>query len=85
MDRGADGSAGVPVKPDQGQSPSSSNAPPPPGLGNLPPVPDQAEPALLSATDAAAHLEKATRRIVDEGQAHRRERARPPSSGVRDW
>ena len=85
-DRGADpNAAAVPVKPEQGQAPAQTNDPPPPGSGNLPPVPDQAEPAPLSANDAAAHLEQATRRIVDEGQAHRRERARSPSAGVRDW
>jgi hypothetical protein len=77
--------AAVPVKPDPGQAPAPSDQPPPPGPGNLPPVPDQAEPAPLSATAAAAHLEQATRRIVDEGRTHRRERARPPSAGVRDW
>jgi hypothetical protein len=85
-ERGADPNApAVPVKPEPGQTPVPANEPPPPGPGNLPPVPDQAEPAPLSPADAAAHLEQATRRIVGEGQAHRRERARPSSPGVRDW
>jgi hypothetical protein len=39
----------------------------------------------LSPQDAAEHLKRATRRILEERQAHRQGRARPPVPGVRDW
>jgi tetratricopeptide (TPR) repeat protein len=58
---------------------------PAPGRGTLPPVPDRSESAPLSATDALAHLEQATERILKESREHRRGRARPSGTGVRDW
>jgi hypothetical protein len=76
----------TPVKPDAGQTPVGTDAERPPGQGNLPPVPDQAEPMPLSPRDAAAHLEQAVARIQQERQAHRQKRSvRRPEPGVRDW
>jgi hypothetical protein len=56
-----------------------------PGSGTLPPVPDRSEPAPLAERAALEHLEMATRRILEESREHRRGRARPASSGMRDW
>jgi hypothetical protein len=58
---------------------------PAPGRGSLPPVPDRSEAAPLSASDALMHLEQATERILKESREHRRGRARPAGTGVRDW
>ena len=89
-DLGPDGQGGTQagpamVKPGPGQNPVQSDERPPGGQGTLPPVPDRADPAPLSPQDAAAHLELATRRILEERQAHRRGNLRPPAPTVRDW
>ena len=55
------------------------------GQGNLPPVPDNADARPLPPRDAREHLEQATRRIVEEGQKHRRGAARTAPAGIRDW
>jgi hypothetical protein len=55
------------------------------GQGALPPLADRSEPSPLTPNDALAHLEQATRRIMDEMRQHRRSRARPAGAGVRDW
>jgi hypothetical protein len=72
------------AKADQGQ-PAQETGDTAPGQGNLPPVPDDAAAPPLSARDAREHLEQATRRIVEDGQKHRRGAARPAPAGVRDW
>jgi hypothetical protein len=77
--------AGSPAHPDPGQTPAPTDRTPPPGAGNLAPVPDSAEPMPLSPRDAAEHLDQATRRILEESQAYRRGKTRPPAPGVRDW
>jgi tetratricopeptide (TPR) repeat protein len=89
-DLGPDGQGGTQagpatVKPGPGQNPVQSEERPPGGQGTLPPVPDRADPAPLSPQDAATHLEQATRRILEERQAHRRGNVRPPAPTVRDW
>jgi tetratricopeptide (TPR) repeat protein len=89
-DLGPDGQRGTQagpamVKPGPGQGPVQTDDRPPGGQGTLPPVPDRAEPAPLSPQDAAAHLELANRRILEERQAHRRGNLRPPAPAVRDW
>jgi len=55
------------------------------GRGALPPVPDRSDAAPLAAPDAAAHLDRANKRIHDDLVSHRRGRARPAAPGVRDW
>jgi hypothetical protein len=55
------------------------------GRGQLPPVPDNREPTPLAATDAAEHLRRAARRIVEERRVYRQGKARPGSQGTRDW
>jgi tetratricopeptide (TPR) repeat protein len=75
----------MPVQPEPGQTPIHTNEPPPPGKGNLPPVPDRADVTPLSPDQAARLLEQAARRIVEEHQQHRRGTARPLPADVRDW
>jgi tetratricopeptide (TPR) repeat protein len=74
-----------PTEVQPGQEPTPTNQTPRPGQGTLPPVPDRAELAPLSASDAVEHLRHAAERILEEGQAHRRSRAHPAPPGVRDW
>jgi hypothetical protein len=76
---------GKPAQAEQGDKPIETDAPPPPGEGNLPPVPDRTDAPPLSREDAAAHLEQAAKRIVEEARAHRRAGVRPPPAGVKDW
>jgi tetratricopeptide (TPR) repeat protein len=68
-----------------GGTPIPVDEPPPPGKGNLPPVPDQDELASLSAAEAQAHLEEALARIRNEQKEHRQRSASPPSRQVPDW
>jgi tetratricopeptide (TPR) repeat protein len=74
-----------PVDPDRGTRPTPTNEQPRPGTGTLPPVPDDAELASLSAEDAAAHLEQAALRILRERHAHRKQSVRPTAPGVKNW
>jgi hypothetical protein len=74
-----------PVKPEPGSAPKPTDQQPPPGAGNLPPVPDRPDLPPLSAQDAAKHLEAAHERIVRERQSHRRRIARPPSEDIPGW
>jgi hypothetical protein len=62
-----------------------TDAPPPPGAGDLPPIPDQADMPPLSARDAAEHLERAQQRIAQERRDYRRGRVRTPADNVRAW
>jgi hypothetical protein len=81
------------VKPDDGGKPAKADEGPkpietdtlPPGEGHLPPVPDRADLPPLSPEDAAAHLEKAAKRIVEEAKSHRRAKMTPRPEGVPDW
>jgi tetratricopeptide (TPR) repeat protein len=78
-------SGATPIEPRPGDELTRTDAPPAPGKGTLPPVPDKAEPAPLSPAQAAEHLRRAARRIRDERQAFRKGRARPAPAGVPDW
>lgn len=84
-DNPENGNGAVPVKPQPGSQPQRTDAPPPPGQGNLKPIPDSADAKPLSEQDAAEHLRLAAGRIRQEQQAHRRSRARTLGPGVRDW
>jgi hypothetical protein len=74
-----------PAQPEPGKSPVHSDGSPPPGAGNLPPIPDQADVTPLAPREAAAHLEQAHLRIAQERQAHRRQPARAISDGIPAW
>jgi tetratricopeptide (TPR) repeat protein len=78
-------SGATPIQPQPGDELTKTDAPPAPGKGTLPPVPDKAEPSPLTAAQAAEHLRRATRRILEERQAYRKGRARPAPAGVHDW
>jgi hypothetical protein len=56
------------------------------GAGHvLPPVSNSADAPPLPPGDAAEHVERATRRILEEAAAYRRSRGRAAPAGVRDW
>jgi tetratricopeptide (TPR) repeat protein len=89
-DTGAEGSADPralvgPVKPEQGTTPAQTRDTPPPGKGDLQPIPDEVDVPPLSAHDAAEHLDMAARRVVQERHGYRRRGAGEPAPGVRDW
>jgi hypothetical protein len=79
------GERGPGARPEAGDRAGKQEGEPEPGAGQLPPVPDSAEPMPLSPQDAAEHLRRATRRIVEERLAYRASRVKPPSPEVRDW
>ncbi len=56
-----------------------------PGRGTLLPPPKDADAPPLPPGDAAEHIERAARRILEDLAAYRRSRARPAAPGVRDW
>lgn len=58
---------------------------PPPGKGNLPPVPDQDELARLSPEDAREHLRQSALRIAQELREHRRRSLLAPARRIPDW
>jgi len=58
---------------------------PPPGKGNLPPVPDQDDLVPLSPEDAAAYLKQAAVRILRDREEYRRRPVPAPSPNVMDW
>jgi Ca-activated chloride channel family protein len=67
------------------RDPASSNQPPPPGVGNLPAIPDQDDLAPLSSQDTTAYLDQVAARVMRERKEHRQ---RLPSTGARtekDW
>jgi tetratricopeptide (TPR) repeat protein len=79
-----DGLAGG-LRPEQGTAPVRSDGTPPPGKGDLPPVPDQAEPAALSAAAAARHLQEAHERIDKERRTYRRQVRHSLPEGIPAW
>jgi tetratricopeptide (TPR) repeat protein len=58
---------------------------PPPGKGDLPPVPDDDELISLSPEDAREHLRQSALRIAQELREHRRRSLLTPSRHVPDW
>jgi tetratricopeptide (TPR) repeat protein len=58
---------------------------PPPGKGNLPPIPDVDDLVSLSPEDAAEHLKQELIRIRRERQEHRQQIVPAVSSHVKDW
>ncbi len=62
----------------------SADASRPPGVGDLPPIPDQDSLTPLSAADAAAYVRQAVARITQDRRQHRRP-VRPPDPRILDW
>jgi tetratricopeptide (TPR) repeat protein len=73
------------LKPDEGSAASRSNEPPPPGKGNLEPIPDEVDVPPLSARAATEHLELAARKVREEHQTYHRRSERASAAGVKDW
>lgn len=89
-EQGADGNAdsqtdGDAAKPDDGSAATKSDDQPPPGKGNLPPVPDEVDVPPLSPHDAAEHLEIAAKKVLHERQTFHRRGERAAAPGVKDW
>jgi Ca-activated chloride channel family protein len=55
-----------------------------PGQGNLRPLPDRDDLVPLTPEDAAAYLDQAARRILQEQRAYR-QAAPPAAANVKDW
>jgi tetratricopeptide (TPR) repeat protein len=58
---------------------------PPPGKGNLPPIPDRAEKVPMTPEDAAEHLRLASERILYDRRKHQQQSAPVPSRRIRDY
>jgi tetratricopeptide (TPR) repeat protein len=67
------------------QTPIPTREPPPPGKGNLPPIPDTAEPVDMSPEDAAEHVRRATERILRERRLHQQQSAPAPRGDLPDY
>jgi tetratricopeptide (TPR) repeat protein len=70
---------------DRNTAPNKTGQPPPPGKGNLPPIPDEEELTAMSPEDAAQHLKQAASRIAQERRAYRERPMPAPPANVRDW
>jgi tetratricopeptide (TPR) repeat protein len=75
----------IPSKVAPGEQTQRTNEPPAPGQGNLPPIPDTQDPVTLTPEDAAAHLQQATVRILQERQKHKQTSLKKPAPGAKDW
>jgi tetratricopeptide (TPR) repeat protein len=58
---------------------------PPPGKGNIPPLPDEDELVPLTPEDAQEHLKQAAARIQQERHEFRRRPTPPPTAKVKNW
>jgi Ca-activated chloride channel family protein len=63
----------------------ATDHPPPPGKGNLPPLPDDDALVQMTPEDAKAHLERAAARIVAERLARLKQTAPSPSQRYPEW
>ena len=62
-----------------------TDQPPPPGKGNLPPIPDEDDLAAMSPEDAVEHLKQAAARIQRERQEYRQRALPAAPANVLDW
>jgi tetratricopeptide (TPR) repeat protein len=62
-----------------------TDQPPPPGKGNLPPIPDEDDLAAMSREDAVEHLKQAAARIQRERQEYRQRAVPAAPANVLDW
>ena len=70
---------------DRKTAPNKTDQLPPPGKGNLPPIPDDEELNAMSPEDAAQHLKQAASRIAQERREYRERPIPAPPANVRDW
>jgi hypothetical protein len=73
------------VKPEEGKSATKTSEAPPPGKGNLEPIPDEVNVPPLSAHDATEHLQQAAKSVLLERQKYHRRAERASATGVKDW
>jgi tetratricopeptide (TPR) repeat protein len=83
--RNADLARRIPMSTDGGDEPLPSDQAPPPGKGNLPPIPDRDKILPLSSEETAAYLKKAAERIAEERREHHKRSTHAPSSSILDW
>lgn len=76
---------GTPVQIEPGDKPLPTDERPPPGAGDLPPVPDKGELTPLAEGDAERHLDDAVQRIMRAQRGYRYRVPRAPGSAVLDW
>jgi tetratricopeptide (TPR) repeat protein len=81
----ADGARRIPLSKDGGEEPMPADQAPPPGKGNLPPIPDRDKILPLSPEETAAYLKKAAERIAEERREHHKRSTHPSSSSLLDW
>jgi Ca-activated chloride channel family protein len=79
MERAVAGRSGDPLR-----DPTSSGQPPP-GVGNLPVLPDQDDLAPLSSQDTLAYLDQVMARVNRERKEHKRHSASPVPHAEKDW
>jgi hypothetical protein len=80
MDRAVADRSGDPLR-----DPTSSSQPPPPGVGNLPVLPDQDDLAPLSSQDTVAYLDQVVARVQRERKEHRAHSPATVSRAEKDW
>lgn len=73
------------AKPEPGTNAAKTDALPPPGEGNLDPIPDEVDARPLSPHEAARHLQVAADMLRRERQTHHRRGERASAAGVKDW
>jgi tetratricopeptide (TPR) repeat protein len=70
---------------DRSRTPVKTDRQPPPGKGNLPPIPDEDDLAAMSPEDAVEHLKQAAARIERERREYRRRPLPAAPATVPDW
>jgi hypothetical protein len=83
--RSAEGARRLPMSADGGEEPLPADQAPPPGKGNLPPIPDRDKILPLSPEETAAYLKEAAQRIAEERREHHKRSVHAPSSSTLDW
>jgi tetratricopeptide (TPR) repeat protein len=70
---------------DPARSPQETSQSPPPGVGNLPVLPDQDDLVSLSPEDTAAYLDEVAARVLRQKQEHKRRATDTAPRAELDW
>lgn len=81
--RAKSGAGADPAKNEPGEG-METTEPPPPGAGNLPPIPDTDHLVPMSPADTSRYLQETAERIARERRSHRQRSSSPPRQ-VMDW
>src|SRR5262249_1785235 len=73
------------LEPGNRNAPQAKSHEPPPGKGNLPPIPDEDELAAMTPEDAAEHLKKAAPRIQQGRRDYRPRPVPAAAANLLDW